>query len=85
MTELNCTELRSLVGYSPRGQKESYTTEQLNNNNNILKIINLRFPAFAISSNLLWCNCIFLLCFSAKTPIFPGSSLTSSEQFLRAI
>ena len=36
---------------------------------------------FVISSNLLMFDYIF---FSAKTPIYPGSSLTSLEQTVRA-
>ena len=38
---------------------------------------------FVISNNILMFNYFFF--FPAKTPIFPGSSTTSLEHFLKAI
>ena len=49
-----------------------------------IKIMILRCLSFVISSNLLMFDYMFFV-FQTKTTKFPGSSLTSLEQFLRAI
>ena len=48
------------------------------------KIINLRLLSFLISGNLIF---DYMICFVllAKSSVYPVSSLTSSEWFLRAI
>ena len=49
---------RRLVGYSPRGQKESNTTEQLNNNNALCNRLQIHVDVWQKSPQ--YCKVIFL-------------------------